>query len=267
MKKILLTLLVFCFNLPVFANSEVITVIADSHVSINKKDEQAATPATLRLLQTISQVNKDSSNCVIFLGDNVNSPNRLNVALFAKAINKIKKPVYVVAGNRDIGKKGGLDQKEYYRIVNKFSKNKVKKAPSYIKHDDLIFIFMYGVNETVPTFRGNYRTSELEFLNKTLTKFSDKKAIIFQHFPIVPPKEDIDKTPYKPEMYLAELQKHNNVLAVVSGHYHFENVIEQAGIKHISVASLALNGEYEQLKIFKNNDGSYSVTTKIIEAD
>ena len=101
-------------------------------------------------------------------------------------------------------------------------------------------------------------------MEQTLTKFKDKKVIIFQHFPIIPPSESETKQTVKAENYLNVISKHNNILAIVSGHYQEEDIKEVNGIKHISIGSLAKDGEYEQIKIYKNKDNSYTITTKIL---
>lgn len=261
--------IIFCvllFQLACFAKNEGITIISDTHLSGDKQNNQM-TPSVDKLLKAVYQANADTSDCVVFLGDNVQSANRLDVALFAKIIKRLKKPYYVVVGNRDISKNKNMDKKEYYRIINKFSSNKIKKLPTYKKQGDFIFVFLSGVNETFPTYKGYYKQSELDFLDSTLSSFKDKKVVIFQHFPVVPPGEDETRQTVKPELYLDVLAKHDNVLAVVSGHYHKENVTVENGIRHISAGALFSKGEYEQIKIFKNKNGTYTVTTKILSVE
>ena len=258
-------LFLFAAICPCCAKNESITLISDVHLSSDKQNNKM-TPSIKRLLSAVNQANVDTSDCVVFLGDNVNGANRYDIAMFAKVIKKLKKPYYVAVGNRDINRGKNVNRKEFYRIVNKYSSNKVNKTPSYFKQNDYIFIFMSGVNETFPTYNGYYKKDELEFLDKTLTKFADKKAVIFQHFPVVEPKEDKNRNTYKPENYLEVLSHHKNVIAVVSGHYHFENITEIDGVKHISVPALS-QGEYEQIKIFENKDGSNTITTKILSVE
>ena len=245
------------------AKNESITIISDVRLSMDKK-ENKMTPSIKKLLQLTEQVNVDSSSSVIFLGDNVQSADRYNIAMFSKIIKKINKPYYVTIGDKDIGKSKGVTKKEYFRILNKYSSNKTKTAPTYKKQGDFIYIFLSGVNETFPIENGYYKASELSFLEQTLTKFKDKKVIIFQHFPIIPPSESETKQTVKAENYLNVISKHNNILAIVSGHYQEEDIKEVNGIKHISIGSLAKDGEYEQIKIYKNKDNSYTITTKIL---
>ncbi len=267
MKKIFLILLSFLIiQTSAFAGDEAITVIADVHLNSDKA-ENKMTPSIKKLLSVVEIVNNGSSNCVVFLGDNIHSANRYDLAMFAKIIKKIKKPVYVTVGNRDLSKTKGLEKKEYYRILNKFSDNKLKTLPSYKKQGDFIFVFLSGTNETIPSYRGYYRAAELEYLDNILTKHKDKKVIIFQHYPIIEPKEDETRKLVKPELYTEVLKAHNNVLAIVSGHYHTEGVFDVDGIKHISVNSLGANGEFEQIKIFKNKNGTYTITTSIYNVE
>lgn len=266
-KLFAITLLCFILQTSlVLAKTEGITVISDVHLSFDKQNNKM-TPSVKRLLNAVNQANSDTSDCVVFLGDNVQGANKLDVAMFAKIIQKLNKPYYVLAGNRDIAKSKDLTKKEFYRIVNKFSSNKIKELPSYKKQGEYIFVFLSGVNETFPTYRGYYKNEELAFLDKTLTKFKDKKVVIFQHFPVIPPKEDETRQTVKPELYLDVLSRHDNVLAVVSGHYHKENITEAEGIKHISVGALSQNGEYEQIKIFKNKNGTSTITARILSVE
>ena len=265
--KIFFTLLfAVLFSLPSFASNLGITVISDVHLSSDKQNNKM-TPSIKRLIEAVEQANSNTSDFVVFLGDNVSGASKYDIAMFAKVIKRLKKPYYVLVGNRDINRGKSVNKKEFYRIVNKYSSNKLNALPCYKKYDDYILIFMSGVNETFPTTNGYYKEGELDFLDETLSKYSDKKAIIFQHFPVVEPKENRDLKTHKAEDYIAVLARHKNVLAVISGHYHYENVTkDDLNVTHISVGGL-LKGEYEQIKFFKNKDGSYSITERIIEVE
>ena len=132
MKNILKLIILFCFiftfQVKAVSKDITLTVISDAHIKADKK-ENSLTPSIDKLLKAIDQTNVDSSDYVVFLGDNVQNANRIDIAMFAKIINRLNKPYYAVMGNRDIGKTKGVDKKEYYRIINKFSKNKISKLP------------------------------------------------------------------------------------------------------------------------------------------
>jgi len=52
-------------------------------------------------------------------------------------------------------------KKEYYNLLNRFSKNKISKLPSVKKINGFVFIFMDGTNEMVSMPRGYYKEKEL----------------------------------------------------------------------------------------------------------
>ena len=266
LKFVLVFIFIFAANLSAFAKNTTVTIISDTHIKSDKQNNKM-TPSIDKLIKAVNQANADTSSCVVFLGDNVQGANKHDITMFAKIIKRLKKPYYVIVGNRDISRTKGLTKKEYFEVLNKFCSNKIDTLPTYKKHEDLIFVFLSGANETFPSYKGYYKSNELAFLDETLTKFEDKKVIIFQHFPVIAPKDDEARQTVKPELYLDVLSRHKNVLAVVSGHYHAEGISEHNNVKHISVAGLSQNGEYEQIKIFKNKNGTYSITTKILNVD
>lgn len=259
-------ILFFAVSVPCFAKNESVTIISDICLS-SDKSENKMTPSIRRLINAVNQANADTSDSVVFLGNNVSSANKYDTAMFAKIIKRLNKPYYVLVGNRDVNRTKYIDKKEFYRIVNKYSSNRLKTTPSYKKQGDLVFVFMSGVNETFSTYKGYYKDKELDFLNDTLSKFKDNKVIIFQHFPVVSAFEDDARKTVKLENYLEVLNRHNNVLAVISGHMNKEEIADdENGVKHINVGALS-KGEYEQIKIFKNKDNTYTITAKIYNAE
>lgn len=252
--------------LEVFGSEITFTAIADTHIKSDKANN-SMTPSIEKLLRAKDDINSSGSKFAVFLGDNIDKADKYDLVMFAKIINKIKKPVYVGIGNHDILKTQGLTKKEYYKLLNRFSKNKISKLPAIKKVDEFIFIFMDGTNETIPMPRGYFRDSEMIFLEKALNKYEDKNVVIFQHFPILPPKEGTLRQTFKDEPYKKILSEHKNVKMIVSGHYHmdFEGEDEN-GIKHISIPSLAKDGEYKVINIKTLND-RILVKTKIINVE
>ncbi|MCD8024933.1 MAG: metallophosphoesterase, partial [Candidatus Gastranaerophilales bacterium] len=156
MKKLALFLFLFFISLPVFAQNITIAVVSDVNLSVDKK-ENKMTPSIQKLLNFTGQANQYGADYVVFLGDNLKSADRISLAMFSKIINKLKSPYFVTVGNNDLSKTKEITHKEYYRILNKFSSNQIKKLPSYKKTDDLVFIFLSGANETFATYNGYYK--------------------------------------------------------------------------------------------------------------
>lgn len=240
------------------------SAITDACIKADKANN-TMTPSIKRLLTVKDDVNLSKNDAVIFLGNNIQGANSYDLVMFAKIINKIKKPVYAGIGNKDTQKAKHLDKKEYYRLLNKFSKNKVSKLPSAKKINDFIFIFMDGTNEMVSMPRGYYKDRELIILEQYLEKYKNKDVVIVQHFPVLEMKDNMKST-FNLESYKALLARHNNVVAVISGHENedFETEDEN-GIKHINIPSLNA-GEYEVINIETTSNGAI-IKTKIISVE
>ena len=101
---------------------------------------------------------------------------------------------------------------------------------------DYVFLFVDGSKDIIPSSNGYYRTTTLSWLDKELKKHNNKKAIIFQHFPIIPPVNDELKSTQKPEEYLSLLEEHGNIEAIISGHFGINSEKEINGILHITTA-------------------------------
>ena len=263
----LLFLLGFIFVFQSAANSAEVTFTAISDTNIKAdKVNNSMTPSIKKLLMAKNDINKSGSKFVIFLGNNISKAEKYDLVMFSKIINKINKPVYTEIGKRDIQRVKGLDKKEYYRVLNKYSKNKISKVPSVKKLDGFVFIFMDGINETIPMPKGYFKDKELIWLESTLEKNKDKNVILIQHFPGYTGKEEND-TLYNQEPYNRLLSKYGNIKAVISGHINsdFEGEDEN-GIKHISVPSLSSAGEYKVINI-KTMDGNTLIQTKTISVE
>ena len=249
------------------ANSSEITfaAISDSCIKSDKVDN-SMTPSIQKLLRARGDINNSGSDFVLFLGNNISGADKYNLVMFAKIIKKIQKPVYTAIGNKDVQKTKHLDKTEYYKLLNRFSKNKVSKVPS-IKHiSGYIFIFMDGTNEMVSLPRGYYKDRELIILEKYLNKYKNKDVIIVQHYPLIGIEDNLKAT-YNAEPYKLLIAKHKNIKAIISGHDNKDFEIEdENGIKHINIPSLSEGAEYKVITINMDGDKT-SVRSKIISVE
>jgi len=249
------------------ANSSEITFTAISDACIKSdKANNSMTPSIKKLLRAKEDINNSGSDFVLLLGNNIAGADKYDLVMFAKIIKKIQKPLYVGVGNRDVQKTKHLDKKEYYKLLNRFSRNKISKLPS-IKHiGGFTFIFMDGTNEMVSLPRGYYKERELIFLEKYLNKHKNNEIIIVQHYPLIG-IEDNMKATYNPEPYKLLISKHKNIKAIISGHDNKDFEIEdENGIKHINIPSLSDGGEYKVITINADNEKTL-VRSKIISVE
>ena len=75
--------------------------------------------------------------------------------------------------------------------------------------------------------------------------------IIFQHSPIVAPRDEYKLSMLNTEKYSELLKKYNNIIAVSSGHYHQEAInTDENGIRHISAPAFKdIPHSYQLIKI------------------
>ena len=258
-------LFILFFQASAFCAEITFSAISDACIKADKENN-TMTPSIKKLLTVKDDANSTGSDAVIFLGNNINGANSYDLVMFAKIINKIKKPIYTGIGNRDTQKAKHLDKKEYYRLLNKFSKNKVSKLPSAKKINDFVFIFMDGTNEMISMPRGYFKDKELIILEKYLEKYKNKDVVIVQHFPVIDMKDSLKST-YNTEPYKALLARHNNVVAIISGHENEDfEITDENGIKHLNIPSLAQSGEYKVINI-KTTGKERFIKTKIISVE
>jgi 3',5'-cyclic AMP phosphodiesterase CpdA len=180
---------------------------------------------------------------VVFTGDNIASPKEDSLRAFKNTIKKLNVPYYVALGNHDVYKSNGLSKVRYFEILSEGRFGKFQKQPNYVfKKNGFVFIVLDGAKEVIPGTVGYYRQDTLKWLDNTLTKYKKRNVIIFQHFPVEYPEgvENRIKThkTYKVEEYQEILKKHDNVVAVMSGHFHLNSEYMKDGVYHVSTPSL-----------------------------
>ena len=142
-----------------------------------------------QLNKLIKSVNNDSKvDFVVFTGDNIKQSNSELLKAFLKSVNKLKVPYYIEIGDKDCFKAGGLSKEEYIKIVNKNSKLHLKSFNYTTKKENIVFIFLDGAKEFMPSANGYFKNDTIAWLDKKLNKIEKnkkQKVIIFQHFPII----------------------------------------------------------------------------------
>lgn len=199
----------------------------------------------------VKDVNKkyDDLDFVIFTGDNIDQANVKDLETFLSIIKKLKFKQYVVVGNHDVFKNKNLDKKLYMKMVqDTLGKYHSDKTNYIFKDKGVVFIVMDGVKEVIPGPGGYYREEELNWLDKNLTKYKNDKVVIVQHFPLLDGKAPRNEA-YRKEDYLEMLKKHDNVLAIVCGHYHENREEMKDNIYHILTMKWLDNSYYKIIEI------------------
>ena len=264
-KLIVLTVLFFMIICQAVCAGETKFVqVADTHVDVRS-------PYSLNVLKAaISDINKlNNVSFVVFTGDNIDSSNVENLEAFLKIINKLKFPYYIVIGNHDVFKSNGLSKKEYISLIKKHNWFYRPSKPNYVfKKGEFVFIVLDGAKETIPGTGGYYRPATLNWFDKQLTKYKKRKVVVIQHFPILQPIDSKTHRVYQPENYYAVLNRHDNVIAIISGHYHVNKEKMENGVYHINSPCLSYPpNPYKIINIVTTKGFSPMIYTQIKEID
>lgn len=217
------------------------------------------------LLSIIKDINKNSDiDFVIFTGNNIGKTNQDNLKDYLKTLKKLKKQYYIVLGNKDISKAHDLEKTTYFKIVRKY--NKIHpKTPNYtFKKDNIVFIVADGSKELVPSSSGFYSQDTIKWIDTQLTKNAKYKVIIVQHFPLINKPNNEYVMTYNVLEYMQMLSKHQNVIAVISGHYNKNDEVMYNGVYHITTPK-ASDGKYKIIDIDMTNNAIYTVLRDVKE--
>lgn len=268
MKKFLLSVfaILLLLSSKVYAETIKFIQVTDVHLSANNEYSKK------ELKYAVKDINNQQNiSFVVFTGDNIDSASEINLKTFLSIVNKLKVPYYIVLGNHDVYKSGGLSKVRYFEIIRQKNLFFPQKKPNYkFSKNRFNFYIVDGAKEIIPGPVGYYREDTLKWLDKQLTKNKKRPAVIFQHYPLVYP-EDSEKRlkthkTYKAEEYLEMLNKHDNVLAVISGHFHTNAENMQNGVYHISTPSMAgLPHSYKIIDIVTTKEFSPIIYTQLRE--
>lgn len=207
MKRLFNLLLIFCaLGNICYANDVNFIQVTDVHFTKSK---------TEYLKQFVDEINDSQLkkvDFIVFTGDNLDKANPQDLFLFLDIIKELKPKTYVLPGNHDLYSSRNMTKNNYMYLVKKKLGIYHSNKPNYvIKKGDLVFVTMNGVKQVIPGPNGYYKNEELMWLDKTLTKYANKRVVIFQHFPLLATNVRSHKL-YRKEDYEQVLKKHNNVI-------------------------------------------------------
>lgn len=253
MKKIFAYIVVLFFAATLGANAVTITIAQMTDVHIGSADNEKTEHSLKHLTEAMDAINRrDDVDFVVFTGDNIDKSRPDDLKTFCKTTKKLNKPYYIIMGNHDAHKVAGIPKDTYMHYINLANKYQKSDAMNYQfpATKDVQAVFLDGVVPNIPSSHGYFSEDTISWLSKVLKKNKHKKVIIFQHFPLVPPRDEIARTVLHSRDYNNLLLLNNNVLLIASGHYHQGKVqTDDNGIIHISTPSLLSEAQYAIIKI------------------
>lgn len=272
MKKLFLFFMfMFIFCNTSYAKSVEFSVVSDTYLEVDNSTKYAdkMTPSINTLLGAIDQINKSPAQFSIFLGDNLAKADKYSLVMFSKILRKLDKPVYVGIGDKDVAQTKDIDKKEYYRILNIFSQNRISELPQAKKINGFVFIFTDGINQFIPSQWGYFKENEIQQIDKLLTKYKKYPVVIVGHYPIYAAAElGESKLPHKIENYQKMLSNHDNVIAIISGHHNIEDEFLEGKIYNIYTQSLGKTAEFKKISIdYDNGTKKAFIKTRIYKVE
>ncbi len=261
MKTTKLGLLIFALLVVLFTanNSFAATLkfaqITDIHYSpdgiTDSKRDVSSSSNNLKF--AINSLNKQDISFAVFLGDNIDRSRPQSLLPFLQMTQQLTVPHYFVIGNHDAYKLTGIQKEDYIKAVNIYNPHQKSQKPYYyfFPNKDCIAIVVDGATTFAPSTHGLYTESMIEWLDDVLKRHPNRIALIFQHFPLIPPVENRSHETLKADKYMELLIKHKNIALISSGHFHNDKLtIDDNGIYHISVPSLlSPPNEYQIVEI------------------
>ena len=255
MKKLLLLIFIFILGISgVFAKNIKFAQITDIYYKGNSDI----------LDKIVKDINKTPDiDFIVFTGNNIGKPDENNLKRFLIDAKRLNKPIYIVLGNKDVSKSHNLDKKTYMNVVRKYNKFHPKSTNYTFKKGDIVFIVVDGSKELIPSMNGFYNKDTIAWVDKQLTKYANNKVVILQHFPLVNKPNNEYYYTYNILEYMQMLSKHNNVLAVITGHYNKNDEVMYNGVYHITSPRSA-EGTYKIIDIdVANGNAVYTILKEV----
>lgn len=271
MKKLFLFAIILFFTSALCANATCVRIAQLTDVHIGPKDDEKTATSIDKLNAAIQSINdRQDIDVVVFTGDNIDKSNAKDLKTFCSLARNLNKPYYVLLGNHDAYKVSGIPQEDYMKAIKKTNKNQKTSDQNFIfsVNKDIKAICLDATTPNIPSSHGFFREKTLKWFKKTLLANQDKKILIFQHFPLVPPEEQKQLRLLEPEEEASILYNNKNILLVASGHYHVGGInIDENGIYHISTPSLLMSSQYRIIEINynKRKPKCFEIKTELVD--
>jgi len=239
--------------------------LSDIHLDIKSKTKNhRMLGSSVGLFKdAVNQINHiNNIDFVIFSGDLINRPRQEDLTEFIKIANNLNYPWYFAFGNHDIGIFSTFNKAKYLKIVEKSNKNITTDRTyySFSPKKGYLVIVLDPVIDSRITANGYIDRQQLNWLEQELERNSTSKVIIVEHHPIIEPFESKTHKILNSDEYLKILNNHNNVIAVLSGHYHAAKIKQIGNIVFVSTPALV---EYPNgFRIITVNSSATKITFK-----
>ena len=202
---------------------------------------------------------------VVFTGDNTANANVDYLQGFVKSAKKLNKPFYIVVGDRDVSKSKHLEKEVYAKKLHKLLGRKSPETLNYtFKKGKVAFIAVDGAKDFITMPNGYFNSTTLEWLENQINLNKDNKIVILQHFPVANKTSNDLLYTANAVQYLKLINKYDNIISVVAGHFNKNDELSLNGIYYIVTPSLQQKC-YKVIEI--DEDNGYQIFTSLVKMD
>ncbi len=202
---------------------------------------------------------------VVFTGDNTANANVDYLQGFVKSAKKLNKPFYIVVGDRDVSKSKHLEKEVYAKKLHKLLGRKSPETLNYtFKKGKVVFIAVDGAKDFITMPNGYFNSTTLEWLENQINLNKDNKIVILQHFPVANKTSNDLLYTANAVQYLKLINKYDNIISVVAGHFNKNDELSLNGIYYIVTPSLQQKC-YKVIEI--DEDNGYQIFTSLVKMD
>ena len=238
------TVLFFISDQPSFSGTIKFAQVSDIHYSTVREDNGYKLLAkTKQLLEdAISQINQEKNiDFVMLTGDVIDRPTKQSINGVMEILQTFDYPWYYVIGNHDTTTSGFLTKKALTQIIKENNPNQQFDSTYFSFKPKMGYrvIVMDGAKNKGISSNGIIPQEQLNWLDNILSKSKNEVALIFIHFPLLPPFESPHHEILNAKEFKAILNKYKMPIAIFSGHYHMTKITKYDNILHVSTPSLA----------------------------
>lgn len=224
-------------------NSVTAIITSDLHYTENKKADSVLVPG-MAFAEAITDALVDlvidrHPDVFIMTGDNTNSGDIYDAAHLVSKLQKIKNagiPIILTTGNHDFNRMDEDDfEAAYFELLDP-----VDRDPSSLSYTavikDVVFLAMDD-NAVHPGGSGEFSGATMKWLSEMLEKYKGHQIIFLSHHNVLYGETTEDSSAYRIQNNdLAELLRSDGVRLAMTGHMHFQYILESKGLYEIITA-------------------------------
>lgn len=189
----------------------------------------------------IEQINETPNvSFVMFTGDLIDKPFEKELSAFLPHLDKLNAPWYFAFGNHDTMFGGYLTPSVYMQLVNEYNKNyKFEKTYySFTPQKGYKAVVLDSIIRDRLTSNGRIGDEQLNWLDNELKNSQKDTVLIFMHIPVLEPYTSPNHRLLDADKMENILNKYNNPIVVLQGHYHGAKITQKENILYVSCPSM-----------------------------